>query len=60
VLSKRPKNIWDISAGTIMCADQGISFFEMGKKIEKLDKTEYQPPLIWCREEHYSKIYSIL
>ena len=38
VLSLRPKNIWDIAAGTILCSQRNFSFYESGKKVTHLKK----------------------
>ena len=43
--SKKPKNIWDICGGTHLLSLRGISFFENGHKIEKLEKKETYKPL---------------
>jgi myo-inositol-1(or 4)-monophosphatase len=47
VYSKRPKNIWDIAAGTLLCYRQGGLFFEQGKEVISLTKTIYQSDLLW-------------
>ncbi|MDC0255479.1 hypothetical protein OAK75_11325 [Bacteriovoracales bacterium] len=56
VLTKKPKNIWDIAAGTILCEKKGHYLFHKGKKVSLLDKSRFDGPLYWCREEHSSKI----
>lgn len=50
VVSLAPKNIWDIAAGTLLCAESGIKFYSQGKEVTEV-KQLYQPPLIWCHEE---------
>jgi myo-inositol-1(or 4)-monophosphatase len=51
VVSLRPKNVWDIAAGTLLAKQRGIEFWSAGKKIESLDATHYSPPLIWATPE---------
>lgn len=51
VVSLRPKNIWDIAAGTMLCQQRGIEMWSGGKKIERLDQALYDFPLIWARPE---------
>jgi len=54
VMSKRPKNIWDIMAGTHLCFARGMYLFHNGKKIERLDEELIQNDLLWCTEELYN------
>lgn len=51
VVSLRPKNIWDIAAGTMLCQQRGIEMWSGGKKIERLDQALYDFPLIWAHPE---------
>lgn len=51
VVSLRPKNIWDIAAGTMLCQQRGIEMWSAGKKIDRLDTAIYDYPLIWARPE---------
>jgi myo-inositol-1(or 4)-monophosphatase len=60
VVSLRPKNIWDIAGGTILCQEAGLKFYSQGKEVTRVQKS-YEPPLIWCHEKIFSelsKIYS--
>jgi fructose-1,6-bisphosphatase/inositol monophosphatase family enzyme len=60
VVSLRPKSIWDIAGGSLLCQQVGIKFYSQGKEVTQVEK-EYPPPLIWCRPELFlelSKIYS--
>ncbi len=50
IISLEPKNAWDIAAGTILCAQRGIHFYEDGKRITKLDRQRYEGALIWAPE----------
>lgn len=51
IVSLAPKNVWDIAAGTILCAQRGISFYENGIKITHLDRQQYHGALIWVPDE---------
>lgn len=62
VVSLRPKNIWDIAGGTLLCKEAGFKFYSQGKEVTKVQKL-YEPPLIWCHEELFwelSQIYPSL
>lgn len=56
VISKRPKSIWDIAAGTSLCHDRGISLFLNGKKVTSLNEKRVEGPLVWCRDEYFDQI----
>lgn len=59
VVSLRPKNIWDVAGGSLLCKKAGLKFYSQGKEVTDVSKL-YQPPLIWCHEELFlslSKIY---
>lgn len=58
VVSLRPKNIWDIAGGTILCHQAGMKFYSEGKEVTLVEKY-YRPPLIWCRPELFSEISKI-
>lgn len=58
VVSLRPKNIWDIAGGTILCQKAGLKFYSQGREVTSVQKL-YQPPLIWCHEELYSELSEI-
>jgi myo-inositol-1(or 4)-monophosphatase len=49
VVSLRPKNIWDIAGGTLLCHQAGYKFYSQGQEVKQVQKL-YQPPLIWCHE----------
>ena len=53
VLTRRPKNIWDIAGVTILCHQRGINLFDSSGKIEILDKKKLSSPMLWCREDHF-------
>lgn len=47
VVSLRPKNIWDIAGGTLLCKQGGYKFYSGGREVTKVAKL-YEPPLLWC------------
>lgn len=58
IVSKNPKNVWDIAAGTILAHQRGYHFFENGKKVTHLDKERYNGVLLWCKDEHRDELMS--
>lgn len=48
IVSLEPKNAWDIAAGTILCAQRGIHFYEDGKRVTSLDRKRYEGALVWA------------
>lgn len=48
IVSLEPKNVWDIAAGTVLCGQRGIHFYEDGKRITALDRKTYEGVLIWA------------
>lgn len=59
IISMRPKNIWDIAAGTTLCRKQGICLYESSGEIRDLEKILFQPPLLWCHPDHFHELRSI-
>jgi myo-inositol-1(or 4)-monophosphatase len=55
VISMRPKNIWDIAAGTILCREAGIKFYSGGVPVQRVEQL-FHPPLLWCREELFETL----
>ncbi|MFP5491514.1 MAG: inositol monophosphatase family protein [Bacteriovoracia bacterium] len=51
VVSLKPKNIWDIAAGTMLCHQRGIEMWCADALITDLSQEKYSAPLIWCRPE---------
>lgn len=51
VVSLRPKNIWDIAAGTMLCHQRGIELWSADTRLAELSQERYSAPLIWCRPE---------
>lgn len=58
VVSLRPKNIWDIAGGSLLCKKAGLKFYSRGKEVTSVQKL-YEPPLIWCHEELFSELSQI-
>lgn len=58
VVSLRPKNIWDIAGGTLLCKEAGMKFYSQGEEVREV-KELYLPPLIWCHEEIFSELSEI-
>lgn len=58
VVSLRPKNIWDIAGGTLLCHQGGLKLYSQGKEVTKVQKI-YSPPLIWCHEEIFEELSAI-
>lgn len=50
VLSLSPKNIWDIAAGTVLCAQRGIKLYQNGVEVLKLDEVLIEGVLLWAPE----------
>ena len=59
VVSKKPKNIWDIAAGTVLCKQRGINLFIGKTEQSNLDVKRLDAPLIWCREENLDHVLSL-
>lgn len=50
VLSLSPKNIWDIAAGSVLCAQRGIKMYQNGLEITRLDQVNIKGVLLWAPE----------
>jgi len=55
VVSLRPKNIWDIAGGSLLCKAAGLEFYSQGKIVTKVGKI-YEPPLLWCHPSVFEKL----
>jgi myo-inositol-1(or 4)-monophosphatase len=51
VVSRRPKNVWDIAAGTLLAHRRGMEFWSAGKRVTSLEDESYPAPLFWGRPE---------
>lgn len=56
VISKKPKNIWDVMAGTHICFGRNIYLYQNGKKITSLSEIQITNDLVWASEEVWSLI----
>jgi myo-inositol-1(or 4)-monophosphatase len=59
VISLAPKNIWDIAGGTLLCHQSKMKFYSQGKEVTEV-KQLYLPPLIWCHEELFEELSSLV
>lgn len=59
IISMKPKNIWDIAAGTMLCIRSGFKFYENGVEVKNWNKPLYNPPLLWCKPSDLEKIDKI-
>lgn len=59
VISLAPKNIWDIAGGTLLCHQSKMKFYSQGKEVKEV-KQLYLPPLIWCHEELFAELSSLV
>ncbi len=50
VISRKPKNIWDIMAGTHICFDRGINLYHNGTKLTELKSARIDSDLVWASE----------
>lgn len=51
VVTKKPKNLWDIAAGTTLCLQRDFLFCDQGIIKHNIEKTKYEPLLIWSRSQ---------
>ncbi len=58
VLSLSPKNIWDIAAGSVLCAQRGIKLYQNGIEITRLEKIHMKGILLWAPEELAAELCS--
>jgi myo-inositol-1(or 4)-monophosphatase len=58
VISMRPKNIWDIAAGSVLLSHLGYCFYSNGKRVTHLNQLLYQAPLLWCRPGDKQSLFS--
>ncbi|MFZ8999786.1 MAG: inositol monophosphatase family protein [Bacteriovoracaceae bacterium] len=49
VITKRPKSIWDIAAGSILCRKRGIHLYQQKQELNKLSEKRLDGPLLWCK-----------
>lgn len=56
VITKKPKSIWDIAAGTILCWQRGIKFYQNGIEVKSLNKIRLENDMLWCRPGQFEII----
>lgn len=49
VVSLKPKNVWDIAAGTLLAHQRGFELWSNGQRLESLSGPSYPAPLLWAR-----------
>lgn len=58
VLSLSPKNIWDIAAGSVLCAQRGIKMYQNGVEVTSLDEVHIKGILLWAPECLATELWS--
>jgi myo-inositol-1(or 4)-monophosphatase len=58
VVSLKPKSIWDIAGGSLLCMNRGMKFYCKGTEVTHVSKL-YDPPLLWCHEELFPSLSEI-
>ena len=57
VYSMRPKNIWDIAAGSIILHKRGYSFYLLeGEELDSLGTKLYTGPMMWAKADVYQGV----
>lgn len=61
VVTRKPKHIWDIAAGAILCKQQGLKMYCLnGEEVVSLDSLKLEPTLLWCSPKIASLLFLIL
>lgn len=60
VLSLSPKNIWDVAAGTVLCAQRGIKLYQNGIEVTKLDDVLIKGVLMWAPEGLAHELWELI
>ena len=60
VFSQKPKSLWDIAAGTILCAQRGLKMYNKDGPIDELTELRYAGPLLWCDPLAYEELSTFL
>lgn len=61
VISRRPKNLWDIAAGTELCKQRGISFYLNGQIFDSwTDILISGEELLWVHPDQYELVRQFL
>jgi myo-inositol-1(or 4)-monophosphatase len=56
VITKKPKNIWDIMAGSHICHLLGMKMIVNGVETSKLDNLLIESPIVWFHNEHREQL----
>lgn len=59
-ITKRPKNIWDIAAGTHICATRGIKLYQNGKLVTRITKEKFNNNLVWVSDIFKDRVLSVV
>lgn len=59
VISKKPKNIWDIAAGTLLCRQRGILFYDPSGEVNSWSETFNASTYYWCHPKVHKKLDSL-
>lgn len=59
VISKRPKNLWDIAAGTLLCRQRGHHFYTQKGEVKSWKDFEGADLLLWCRPEIHHRVFPL-
>ena len=60
VISKRPKNVWDIAGGVLICHARGILSFSEGEPITRLNKKLYKDTFIFGKTREIEIVKEVL
>jgi myo-inositol-1(or 4)-monophosphatase len=58
VVSLRPKNIWDIAGGSLLCQEAGIKFYSKGREVTEVQAL-YDAPLLWCSPSIKNELFEL-
>jgi myo-inositol-1(or 4)-monophosphatase len=60
VISMRPKNIWDIAAGILICHARGIKSLSNGQEITKLNQLRYSDVFIFGKSREIERVKDLV
>lgn len=59
VVTKKPKNLWDIAAGTVLCAQRGIYLYNEKGLIQEWELLNSDQFMLWCRPELHEELSEV-
>jgi myo-inositol-1(or 4)-monophosphatase len=59
VITKKPKHIWDIMAGSHICYLLGLEMVINGERCIKLNGVVIESPIVWFHKEHEGQLKSL-